>query len=53
MEEYDDGNTTPVHGRFQGAGGAGSAAGRQDDPGDCDEAQGSSELSEHMEASGD
>ena len=27
MEEYDDGNTTPVHGRFQGAGGAGSAAG--------------------------
>ena len=21
MEEYDDGNTTPVHGRFQGAGG--------------------------------
>ena len=22
MEEYDDGNTTPVHGRFQGAGGA-------------------------------
>ena len=27
--------------------------GRQDDPGDCDEAQGSSEPSEHMEASGD
>ena len=29
MEEYDDGNTTPVHGRFQGAGGAGSAAGHK------------------------
>ncbi len=45
-------DTTTVYGGVQGPGGAGSAAGRQDDPGARGQAQGASEPGEHMEAPG-
>ena len=49
-EEFEDDDTTRVYGRLQGEGGAGSATGRQDDPGDRGETQGASEPGEHVEA---
>ena len=47
-----DDESTPVYGGIQGPGGAGSAAGRQDDPADRGQAQGASEPGERLEAPG-
>lgn len=49
LKGYENDETPEVYGPVQGEGGAGSAAWRQDDPGDRGEAPGTSEPGQHVE----